>query len=90
MSPGFDYMVVDRDKDEIFDVHGLLLWAGRLVGEEYGKGRRRAEHLTSDVGVVRLGVEAQLRQAIEEEIESNTHLHPGQVHSKADMGTVPE
>ena len=61
-----------------------------LAGEEYGKGRRRAEHLTSDVGIVRLGIEAQLRQAIEEEIEGNPHLHAGEVYSKADMGTVPE
>ena len=37
-----------------------------------------------------LGIEAQLRQAIEEEIERNAHLHPGQVYSEADVGTVPE
>ena len=63
---------------------------GRLAGEEDGKRRRRAEHLTSNVRVVRLWIEAQLRQAIEEEIERNTHLHPCQVHSKADMRTVPK
>ena len=79
--------------EELLDIHSggrLLLWTGRLVGEEYGKGRRRAENLTPDVGVVRLGIEVQLRQAIEEEIESNTHLHPSQVHAKADVGTMPE
>lgn len=64
--------------------------AGSLAGEEYGNGRRRTEDLSPDVGVVRARVEAQLRQAIQKKIESDAHLHAGQMHSEADVRTVSE
>ena len=35
-------------------------------------------------------VEAQIRQAIQEQIEGDSHLHAGQVYSEADVRTVPE
>ena len=61
-----------------------------LTGEEYWNGSRRSEDLSPDVGVVSARVKAQLGQAIQEEIQCDAHLNAGQVHTEADVRTVPE
>src|SRR5581483_1845367 len=58
-----------------------LCWIEPLCGvEEDGKGLRRPEHQAVDVGIVRFGIKAQIRKAIEEPVEGDAGLHAGQVH----------
>src|SRR5262245_7958892 len=57
-------------------------------GEEHRQRRRRPEHLPADVRILALGIEAQTGQPVQQQLERDAHLEPGQVHPEAEMDAM--
>src|SRR5262245_21355820 len=57
-------------------------------GEEHRQRRRRPEQLPADVRILALGIEAQIGQPVQQQLERHAHLEPGQVHPEAEMDAM--
>lgn len=70
------------------DFSGQLsnLSAGNV--EEDGQRGRRSEYLPADMGIIGVGVEAEVVEAIEQQVHRDPHFHASQVHSQADVWAV--
>src|ERR1700689_3821460 len=70
-------------------IHAAAGDIGELLRvEEHRQRGWRPEHLSADVRVVAVGIEPQVGQAVEQEVDRRAHLQPRQVHAQADVYPV--